>query len=190
MSIHTVIPAGWEADVIEQVSATQQLLGPARARVLVHQEPEHSPFDLEMHVAYSEGRYVVTRLAIIADRTADLENPLRAPHLIGDNDYFSPSESVHPITATGLIEVKLPPLIRKALRPEIRARRQLSNGDWSTGISEEDLVPTTYRLAQLVGDNPTAAVAEELGITRQAAAQRVARARKQGHLPPTRKGAR
>ena len=82
------------------------------------------------------------------------------------------------------------PILRQSLRTHVTARRLMSNGEWSTGISEEDLVTTTYLLAQLVGDNPTVAVGLELGISRQIAAQRVSRARKAGLLPPTTKGAR
>jgi hypothetical protein len=41
-----------------------------------------------------------------------------------------------------------------------------------------------YLLAKLTGENPTKAVAEDLGISVDAAAQRVRRARQQGLLPP------
>lgn len=42
----------------------------------------------------------------------------------------------------------------------------------------------TYLVAKLTGENPTSAVADELGISVAAAAQRVRRARLQGLLPP------
>ena len=196
MAIITRIPSGWDADLIHEISDTQQLLGPARARILVHNEPDHSPYDLELKVALDGDRYVVTHLEVISNRWADtaedVANLMRATgRPPSEDDHFTPSKTLPPITATGLLEIKLPPILRKALRPEVKARRLLSNGEWSTGITEEDLVPTTYLIAQLVGDNPTAAVAEELGISRQTAAQRVARARKAGLIPPAKgKGAR
>ena len=181
---------GWETDVIHQISDEQQLLGPARAEITVYNEPEHSPYGLKILVSLKDGRYAVTRLEIIADRSNDAPDILRAMREPSRDDTYTPSENVPPVTAAGLLDVKLPPILRKALRPQIVARRKLSTGEWSTGFTEDDLVPATYLLAQLVGEHPTAAVAQELGITRQAAAQRVSRARKQGQLPPTTKGAR
>jgi hypothetical protein len=49
-------------------------------------------------------------------------------------------------------------------------------------------VAITYSAAHAVGQPPTKAVAEALGITPGAAAQRVRRAREAGYLPPTKSG--
>ena len=49
-------------------------------------------------------------------------------------------------------------------------------------------VAITYSAAVAVGRPPTQAVAEDLGITANAAAQRVRRAREAGYLPPTTPG--
>ncbi len=49
-------------------------------------------------------------------------------------------------------------------------------------------VALVYWIAYAVGENPTAAVAEDLGVSRGAAAQRVKRARDAGYLPPTTSG--
>lgn len=189
MTIHTRIPAGYESSVIHAVSDSQQLLGPERARIIVHDEPELSPYDLELRVTLQDGRYVVTQLTMNANRLTDADDMVRLNRDGSEDDYYTPSVS-GPVTAVGLGQVKLPPILRQSLRNHVTARRLMSNGEWSTGISEEDLVPTTYLLAQLVGDNPTVAVGLELGISRQIAAQRVSRARKAGLLPATTKGAR
>jgi hypothetical protein len=50
------------------------------------------------------------------------------------------------------------------------------------------LVAITYSAAHAVGQPPSKAVAERLGITAGAAAQRVRRARGAGYLPPTSAG--
>ena len=189
MTIITRIPAGYESSVIHTVSDSQQLLGPERARIIVRNEPELSPYDLEVRVALQDGRYVVTQLTMNANKVTDAPDELRLSRPGSEDDFYTPSAS-GPVTAVGLGQVKVPPILRQGLRREVTARRLMSNGEWSTGITEEDLVPTTYLLAQLVGENPTAAVGLELGISRQIAAQRVSRARKAGLLPPTTKGAR
>lgn len=49
-------------------------------------------------------------------------------------------------------------------------------------------VALTYSVAHALGEPPTKAVAEQLNISRDAAAQRVKRAREAGYLPATEKG--
>ena len=49
-------------------------------------------------------------------------------------------------------------------------------------------VAAVYDKAWRRGDNPTRAVAEDLTITRSAAAKQVARARAAGYLPPAQRG--
>jgi hypothetical protein len=58
-------------------------------------------------------------------------------------------------------------------------------------LPEQDplrFVALTYAMARAAGQHPTARVAEDLGISREAAAQRVKRARDAGYLPPTEPG--
>jgi hypothetical protein len=52
------------------------------------------------------------------------------------------------------------------------------------GASTLEKVARIYRLAQAAGEMPTKAVADQLGISRDAAAQQVSRARKADLLPP------
>lgn len=49
-------------------------------------------------------------------------------------------------------------------------------------------VALVYSVAYAIGENPTAAVADALNISRDAAAQRVKRARDAQYLPPTSRG--
>jgi hypothetical protein len=55
-------------------------------------------------------------------------------------------------------------------------------------LPELELVAVLYRRAYAIGDNPTAAVASALGVTRDVAAKRVQAARRAGLLEPTTKG--
>jgi hypothetical protein len=85
------------------------------------------------------------------------------------------------ITAATLAAVRLPALLRKGL-----AHVVLFVKDGGFSIDPQDFderAVAAYVRAQLVADNPTTAVAEELGVTPNAAAQRVYRLRRAGRLP-------
>jgi hypothetical protein len=72
-------------------------------------------------------------------------------------------------------------IYRQASRQVVRARMEAVDGRDSTTLER---VATIYRLAKAAGEAPTKAVAEQLGISRDAAAQQVSRARKADLLPP------
>ena len=191
MSINTFVPNGYNDELLVDISPIQQLLGPQRARIVVHDEPDVSPIDLELRVALSGGRYRVTELSLIASRVADVEDDfVRATRVPSDDDRYTPASDGPGISPTALQEIRIPPILTRALASTVKPRRLLSTNEWVTGMTEEDIVPTTYMLAQIVGAPPTQAVAERLGISSGAAAQRVKRARDAGLIEPTTKGAR
>jgi hypothetical protein len=75
------------------------------------------------------------------------------------------------------------PAFREATRRVVRARMDAVD---NRGASTLEKVARIYRLAQAAGESPTKAVAEQLDISRDAAAQQVSRARKAGLLPKAR----
>jgi hypothetical protein len=72
---------------------------------------------------------------------------------------------------------------REASRRVVRARMDAVDGK---GASTLERAASIYRLAKAAGESPTKAVAEQLGISRDAAAQQVHRARQTGLLPKVR----
>lgn len=66
-----------------------------------------------------------------------------------------------------------------------RRRQEKARGQWRR-LTDDDLARTAraYRAAVKAGEPPTAAVAQELGLTRGQAARWVKRAREEGHLGP------
>ena len=95
------------------------------------------------------------------------------------------------VSVRALQQLRLPEIVRRGLRDQVIVRRQIDDDRTTTGVGAEDLVPLAYLLARAAGDDPTKAVAEDLHLSRSAAAQRVARARKSGRIPPaTKQGAR
>jgi hypothetical protein len=81
------------------------------------------------------------------------------------------------------------PALRDALRGYVR--RVTATGEGRVVDQPDDPpwdVASTYVAARAVGENPTAAVAGDLALSRAAAAQRVRRARAKGYLNPTTKG--
>ena len=91
------------------------------------------------------------------------------------------------VTPTALAAIRLPALLRRALRHVV-----LLVTDEGYSIDPADLderAIAAYVTAQLIGEHPTKAVAAELGINANAAAQRVYRLRQDGRLPAvTKKG--
>lgn len=88
-----------------------------------------------------------------------------------------------------LVALRLPGLLSRALRPQVL----LVSDDGGYTIDSQDpdeRAIVAYVTAQLVNDNPTQAVAAELGINANAAGQRVFRLRRAGRLPAstTRRG--
>jgi hypothetical protein len=80
---------------------------------------------------------------------------------------------------------------RRALAGNVRAVTPHGTYTADSSLSNPDplwAVALTYVTARATGDNPTAAVAEDFGLTHSAAAQRVKRARDKGYLPPTTPG--
>jgi len=195
MSIFTRPISGWDEELIWPLEtdqlATTQVVGPGRAIITVIDEPELAPFDLELYVSLVVGRYVVTHLRCHANVVADVKDlGVRFGREPSEENLFTPSVQVAPITATGLSDVRLPSIISSGLSGKAKARRQMADGTWVTGIGAEDELPVVYVVAQATGDNPTQAVARHFKISSSVAAQRVARARKAGRLPAATRGAR
>lgn len=92
-----------------------------------------------------------------------------------------------PVTPTALAAIRLPALLRRALRHVV-----LLVTDDGYSIDPADLderAIAAYVTAQLIGEHPTKAVAAELGVSSNTAAQRVYRLRQDGRLPTvTKKG--
>ena len=170
MSIRCHVWPGEHGRTIYRDTSGQELLGPATARITVEDELELSPYpktfvDVELH----DGRYAATAVGV-------------------------ETSSEDPVTVRGLQQIRLPEILRRGLRHDVTIRRTSEAGETSTGVGAEDRLPLTYLLAFSVGANPLEAVQQKLGLkTRQAAAQRVARARRAvpPRLPPAEKqGAR
>ena len=86
-----------------------------------------------------------------------------------------------------LAAIRLPGLLRRALRPLVVLVSD--DGGFTLGGQDPDeRAVLAYITAQLVNDNPTQAVADELGVNANAAGQRVFRLRKAGRLPASKKG--
>lgn len=91
------------------------------------------------------------------------------------------------ITTSDLVAIRLPGLLRQALRPLVTVLAD--DGSFTIGGGDPDeRAVAAYVTAQLVRDNPTQAVAAELGINANAAGQRVFRLRKAGRLPASKRG--
>lgn len=95
------------------------------------------------------------------------------------------------ITAADLRAVPLGRLVVEAVRHTGRTRIVRFDGTKDTFVRDQDLtlderVFALFYLARAAGENANVVIAEELGITPGAAAQRVSRLRKQNVLPPAR----
>jgi len=191
MNIETHIPAGCESAIIWEWPDGKQLLGPQLIEIgLLEPDADASPWPLHLGVALGEDRrYVITQLAIRAGAMADLvggaslTRPTRVARLM-------PSPDFPPITTRGIMQISLPAILRRALYRKFSTRFRDKYGDLVERVALDDEPDVIYMRAQAMGEDPTKAVAKELGISPGAAAQRVARARKQGLLPPTTRGAR
>jgi hypothetical protein len=115
-----------------------------------------------------------------------------AMELAGDHYVITRVEAVAP--AGGRVDIEA---LRRfnystALRHTVRhvVKVPMSTGDQiAFQLGQEKTGPLhraayVYTLARLVGEHPTKAVADAMGITTAAAAQRVRRARQKGYLPP------
>ena len=81
-----------------------------------------------------------------------------------------------------LTKIRLSARLRRALRGVVLLVKD--EGGFAIDPSDfDERAVAAYVTAQLVGDNPTSAVAAELGVKTNAAAQRVSRLRKAGRLP-------
>jgi len=190
MDIETHIPSGCESAVIWEWPDGKQLLGPQVIEIgLFEPDADVSPWPLRLGVALNEDRrYVITKLEVRAGATAhrggsNLTQPLRVTNLM-------PSTDLPPITTRGIMQISLPTILRRALKGKFSTRFRDADGDLVERVVPDDAPDLIYMRAQAMGEDPTKAVAKELGISPGAAAQRIARARKQGLLPPTTRGAR
>jgi hypothetical protein len=84
------------------------------------------------------------------------------------------------------------PLLREVLRQVVRVPVGVIDDFFTPRLGRKpttlDRVVIVYSTARLMGEQPTKAVAETLGISRDAAAQQVHRARQKGLLRPTTPG--
>lgn len=163
------------------------MLGPKIAELeLIHPAPDLSPFPLQLIAALVDGRYEITQLILRSDRRADEDmDTLRhgTDREVWRIDRGTRSPHLPAITPRGLGEVRLPAILREGLRRLCWPRFRNQFGDMVEGIARGDELVVEYLLARAVGDNPTKAVADMLGISAGAAAQRVARLRREGRLP-------
>jgi hypothetical protein len=91
------------------------------------------------------------------------------------------------ITPSTLTAIRLPGLLQRALRPLVALVDE--EGSYTLGSDDpDDRAVLAYVVAVMTHDNPTTAVATELGTNPNAAAQRVYRLRRSGRLPSTTKG--
>jgi hypothetical protein len=91
------------------------------------------------------------------------------------------------INPRDLVAIRLPGLLRRALRPLVMVLGP-DDGFTIDGDDPDERAIAAYVTAQLVRDNPTQAVAAELGINANAAGQRVFRLRRAGRLPASKRG--
>jgi hypothetical protein len=91
------------------------------------------------------------------------------------------------IAPSTLKAIRLPGLLQRALRPLVALVDE--EGNYTLGSEDpDDRAVLAYAVAVMTHDNPTTAVATELGTNPNAAAQRVYRLRRAGRLPSTTKG--
>jgi hypothetical protein len=138
------------------------LRGPSILDVLARL-PEHPGLEIRVRIAPINGTYEVTRLSMTSTS--------------GDDQ---------PIPAEALRQLPLRTLVRQAVGANLLT---LNIGQKITAVDGEDAkgselrkVALAYRIARLVGEAPTKAVEESLGVSRATAARRVAEAREAGAL--------
>lgn len=151
---------------------------------------DKGPATLELHMTLEEGRYVIAEMHMWAGRLAGpvRDRPWSAP----DVDDLMGTPSPGGIDLEAVRRFNYRPALRQALagvvRPITGEGELLSTQRKPSGTDPNWDVALGYVIARAVGDNPTAAVAEDFGISRSAAAQRVRRARQLGYLPKTTRG--
>lgn len=170
MTIQTTVFPGEHRHVIWRDEHGQEVLGPATASIVVEDESDLCPFPaMQASVRLRDGRYDVVELQIN-------------------------SEGGPPVTVRSLQLIRFGAILRHrdGLIGEVTIRRTTSDGRTVSGVGRDDEIPLVYVFARAVGDDPTKAVEETFKLpSRQAAAQRVARLRKAGRIPPaSKKGAR
>jgi hypothetical protein len=184
----------WPSDDFQQAGGSE-VLGPSRVAVTVRQPTDHSPYDLDLVAHLIDGTYVVPDITVMGlyERPDYIARAVQAFSGAGpDEPPELPTDSgtLPPVTSRGLSEIRLAAILQEALRGQCTVRRTMADGTVVTGVGREDELEVVYVLARAVGENPTQAVAEHFKIGRSAAAQRVARARSAGKLPPASQGAR
>jgi hypothetical protein len=137
----------------------------------VHVDDPELPVLVDLELDDNGDRLVVTTLTL----SARLEGP--------------------PVDADALRSIPLARLVRRAIEGPLGGPvRVESTGDGSVVVtppgplSEVEAVAVAYKAALFIGEAPTAAVAEALGVSRDVAAKRVQAARRAGLLEPTSKG--
>jgi hypothetical protein len=150
-----------------------RFLAPTKCRLMIEVEGEPGLTNVEATMALRERRYVIETITAHAfnwdpvgvDRAAIQRLPLGrllrtaiGPHVQIEQEYGTEASRF------------------------TRTYRAADNADplWRVAL--------VYSIAHAFGEPPTTAVADDLGITRGAAAQRVRRAREADYLPPTTQG--
>jgi hypothetical protein len=183
MSIDVTILAGTPYETIYDNGRGQVLRGVASAVINVHRGSPLSPLPLELSVVLFEGRYVVRALSAEAVLIDDMNPNIDLAPLVDEH-----GRRPLGVTIDVLSRVRLPEIIRQALRGHVVLGRDDEGGShWTPPDSDDPVV--IYLTARACGEHPTKAVAAQLGISHAAAAQRIARARKAGLIPPTKRGA-
>jgi hypothetical protein len=108
---------------------------------------------------------------------------------IGDWRYEVAKMAVEgPVTPAVLAAIRLPGLLRRALQHLVLV---VTDEGWTIDPHDRDEVAlVAYVSAQLIGEDPVQAVATQLDVKPNAAAQRIYRLRRAGRLPAVKKGAR
>lgn len=170
-----ISPPGW-GDV--DVPATRLRVAAALKIVVdpIGEGAEYTPVDLKADVVLHDR---ATQRSILDPWFA---GALAGPH-IGDWRYqvVELSLSGGAITPATLVAIRLPALLRRALRGLVLL---VKDGGYSLDPSDfDERAIAAYVTAQLIGEHPTSAVAAELGVKPNAAGQRVYRLRRAGRLP-------
>lgn len=144
---------------------------------------DYTPVPLELVVGLTDRQTGLTPLTGVWEHVApDVAR-------IGDWRYEVAKMTLEgPVTPAVLVAIRLPGLLRRALRHLVLV---VTDTGFTIDPSDRDeLALTAYFSAQLVGDDPVKAVATQLDVKPNAAAQRIYRLRKAGRLPAVKKGAR
>lgn len=191
--VHLVWPRAGPYRPLGETGPAATVEAPASVIVHVlapmHRKRFEGPAEVELHLELEEGQYVIAELHVWARPGAAGERRSR-PYLQGQS---LPGAESGGIDFEAVRSFNYRRVLRQGLAGVVRPVSDQGDGLLSTqrkppGVDPNWDVALAYVIAKAVGDNPTQAVAHDLGISQPAAAQRVRRARQLGYLPKTTRG--